>query len=44
MNMIFTTGPLTEALKLDVALHDPLTLTVDYGQSLHQKIATGHCG
>jgi hypothetical protein len=44
LNMIFTNGQLTESLQLDVALPDPLTLTVDYGQSLHQMIATGHYG
>jgi len=42
MNMIFSNGQLTGALKLDLALPDPRTLTVDYDQSLHQMIAAGH--
>jgi len=37
----FANGQSTEALALGVALPDSLTLTIDYGQSLHQMIAAG---
>ncbi|HEY6257314.1 MAG TPA: hypothetical protein VIY51_16145 [Xanthobacteraceae bacterium] len=42
MNMIITNARLTEAFKLGAALPDELTLTVDYGRSLPQRIAAGH--